>query len=296
MFHYSHCPVCASSDIRLSFSAKDYTVSNEQFPVWKCGTCTLLFTQDIPVQSQIGKYYKSENYISHSNTQKGIINKLYHLVRKRTLKQKRKLVESETSISKGNMLDIGCGTGAFLRTMKEAGWTVTGLEPDEQARQIALTVNKVHCMNPELLFSLPEKHFDAVTAWHVMEHVHTLHEYVLQLKHIIKENGRLFIAVPNYTSYDAAHYAAYWAAYDVPRHLYHFSPKSMSVLMEKHGMKVEKILPMWFDSFYVSMLSQQYKNNSGNMIKAFITGLISNLKAVRNKAQCSSVIYVVKQA
>jgi 2-polyprenyl-3-methyl-5-hydroxy-6-metoxy-1,4-benzoquinol methylase len=277
MLHYSHCPVCKAPAIQPAFSAKDFTVTKEQFAVWKCSQCTAMFTQDIPSQEQIGKYYKSENYISHSDTQKGFINKLYHRIRKRTLNKKMNLVKSETGLETGNILDIGCGTGAFLNTMQQAGWKVTGLEPDEDARATALSLYKIQPLVSQVIFALPAAHFDAVTAWHVMEHVHQLHEYVDQLKKIITPKGKIFIAVPNYTSPDATHYKSHWAAYDVPRHLYHFSPNSMSVLMEMHGMKVEKIMPMWFDSFYVSMLSEQYKNGRGNIVKAFFVGLMSNV-------------------
>ncbi|MEO8770384.1 MAG: class I SAM-dependent methyltransferase [Ferruginibacter sp.] len=295
MIHYKNCPVCKSDAIQLAFSAKDFTVTKEDFLIWKCGNCTAMFTQDIPSQEEIGKYYQSENYISHSDTQEGFINKLYHRIRKRTLAKKMQLVKNETSLQAGTILDVGCGTGAFLNTMQQAGWKITGLEPDEGARKTAQSLYNIQPLPSPQIFELPQNTFDAITAWHVMEHVHQLHEYVDQLKKIISQNGKIFIAVPNYTSHDAAHYAAHWAAYDVPRHLYHFSPKSMSVLMEMHGMKVEKIKPMWFDSFYVSMLSEQYQNGKGNIVSAFFVGLMSNFKTVFNKRKCSSVIYIVRK-
>jgi 2-polyprenyl-3-methyl-5-hydroxy-6-metoxy-1,4-benzoquinol methylase len=293
MNHYTHCPVCKSEAIQPAFAAKDFTVTKEEFQVWKCGNCTAMFTQGIPSQEQIGKYYQSENYISHSDTQKGFINKLYHRIRKTTLAKKRQLVKTETSLQTGAILDVGCGTGAFLNTMQQAGWKITGLEPDEAARKTAQSLYNIQPLPSQKIFELPPNTFDAVTAWHVMEHVHQLHEYVDQLKKIISQKGKIFIAVPNYTSFDASHYKSYWAAYDVPRHLYHFSPKSMSVLMEMHGLKVEKIKPMWFDSFYVSMLSEQYRNGRGNIFSAFFVGLISNWKTMFNKVKCSSVIYII---
>jgi 2-polyprenyl-3-methyl-5-hydroxy-6-metoxy-1,4-benzoquinol methylase len=254
-----------------------------------------MFTQDIPSQNEIGKYYASENYVSHSDTQVGLVNKLYHVVRKKTLAKKKKLIQEVTNLQKGKILDVGCGTGAFLSTMKNAAWEITGLEPDVAARDKAVSLYNIMPLPSPEIFKLPENSFDAITMWHVLEHVHELHEYVIQLKKMITRNGKILIAVPNYTSYDAAYYQADWAAYDVPRHLYHFSPASMKTLMELHGLKIEKMMPMWYDSFYVSMLSEKYKNGKGNIVKSFFIGFISNLKTVLNKEKCSSIIYVISK-
>jgi 2-polyprenyl-3-methyl-5-hydroxy-6-metoxy-1,4-benzoquinol methylase len=293
MITYTQCPVCQSTTIEDEFSAKDYTVSNEIFTVVKCKACTHMFTQNVAAQNDIGKYYQSENYISHSDTQEGIVNKLYHAVRKRTLAGKKNLLQTETEKVQGKILDIGCGTGAFLHTMKQAGWQITGLEPDDAARKKATELYNITPLASHEIFSMPHNTYDAITMWHVLEHVHQLHEYIAQLKNMLTANGRIFIAVPNFTSYDARYYAAYWAAYDVPRHLYHFSPASMKNLVEQNGLTIKKIKPMWFDSFYVSMLSEQYKNGKGNIVKAFFIGLLSNLKTIFNKEKCSSLIYVI---
>jgi 2-polyprenyl-3-methyl-5-hydroxy-6-metoxy-1,4-benzoquinol methylase len=295
MITYTQCPVCAGTQIQNSFSAKDYTVSNEVFTIAKCNGCTHLFTQNVASQNDIGKYYQSENYISHSDTQAGIINKLYHTVRKRTLAGKKNLVQKETGKQQGKILDIGCGTGAFLNTMKEANWNTTGLEPDDTARKKALELYKIQARPSHEIFDLPNDSYDAISMWHVLEHVHQLQEYIAQLKNMLTANGKIFIAVPNYTSYDAQHYGAYWAAYDVPRHLYHFSPASMKTLVEQHGLKIKKIKAMWFDSFYVSMLSEQYKNGKANIVKAFFIGLLSNVKTMFDKEKCSSLIYVIEK-
>ena len=295
MIHYSACPVCNNKQVAFSLSATDHTVTGQNFSVWKCDACTLMFTQEVPRQDSIGAYYISENYISHSDTRKGIVNRLYHLVRKRTLSSKLKLVQHETGLQTGNILDIGSGTGAFLQTMKKAGWNVTGLEPDEQARAKAAATYNLETLPAADLFNLPEGKFNAITMWHVLEHVHQLHEYVTRLKKLLSPGGKIFIAVPNYTSYDAGYYRENWAAYDVPRHLYHFSPQSMNVLMKMHGLNVMSIKPMWFDSFYVAMLSEQYKNKKGNLLIAGIIGFLSNVKTIFNRQRCSSVIYVIAE-
>ena len=292
MIHYTGCPICNSTDIQEQLTAKDYTVSEEKFDVWHCNACTARFTQDVPAQDAIGAYYASENYISHSDTKKGIINTLYHMVRKRTLGAKRRLVINETGTVKGTILDIGCGTGAFLQTMKEADWNITGLEPDVVARNKAAELYNINPQEPGKLFELPAATYNVITMWHVLEHVHELHAYIKQIAALLATNGKLFIAVPNYTSKDAFIYKEYWAAYDVPRHLYHFSPQSMEKLVNQHGLKLAAVKPMWFDSFYVSMLSEQCKNGKGNILKAFFNGFVSNLKAWGDVRRCSSVIYI----
>ena len=295
MIHYSNCPLCASADIKESLSAKDHTVSQKIFTIWHCNNCSARFTQDVPVQEEIGAYYQSENYISHSDTKKGLVNRLYHMVRNRTLSSKCSLIKKQTGKASGAVLDIGCGTGAFLNTMQQAGWTITGLEPDETARKKAAELYSIQPQSPDHLFQLPDRSFHAITMWHVLEHVHDLHGYLKQIATLLHPEGKLFIAVPNYTSYDAAVYNENWAAYDVPRHLYHFSPKSMEELLTTYNLKLTTLLPMWYDSFYVSMLSEQYKNGKGNLIKAFWNGFVSNIKAFSNKGKCSSVIYVISK-
>jgi SAM-dependent methyltransferase len=289
---YSHCPLCGSAAIYAAVSAKDHTVSGETFEIWHCDDCTGRFTQRVPALSAIGPYYQSAAYVSHSDTEKGLVNRLYHLVRNHTLKSKRRLVQEVTGKETGNLLDVGAGTGAFSHTMLLAGWQLTALEPDDTARQNAKNKYGLDLSTPDQLFSLPAQKFDAITMWHVLEHVHDLQGYLKQFHTILAPGGSLLIAVPNYTSYDAKVYGGYWAAYDVPRHLYHFSPKSMEMLGQAHGFYLADTRPMWFDSFYVSMLSEQYCNGSANIFGAVWNGMLSNLKALFDRKKCSSVIYV----
>ncbi len=291
--HYDKCPVCSSANITEALKAKDHTVSGHLFSIWECVNCTLRFTQDIPVENEIGAYYKSEEYVSHTDKAPGLINKIYRVVRKRTLASKRRLVEKFFA-SKGQLLDIGAGTGAFAGEMQSKGWRVSGLEPDPDARKQALDNYGMVLEHSEQLFRLEKNSFDAITMWHVLEHVHDLHGYMDQLRSLLKENGRLFIAVPNYTSKDSTLYKNEWAAYDVPRHLYHFSPASMKKLIAQHGFTLEKEKPMWFDSFYNSMLSSKYLNGRTNLPASFINGLRSNFSAMGNVERCSSVIYILK--
>lgn len=287
------CPVCGAPGVVKKLDVKDFTVSQQLFEICECPACTVRFTQGVPDLASIAAFYQSDAYISHSNTQTGIINKLYHFVRTTTLQRKLHLMEKTTGIQKGSLLDIGAGTGAFVHTAQLAGWHTTGLEPDAVTRQRAADIYGVSLQNTATLFQLPAESFDAITLWHVLEHVHELHAYIEQVKILLKKNGRALIAVPNYTSHDASVYKQYWAAYDVPRHLYHFSPAAIKKLMEQHGLRLLAVKPMWYDSFYISMLSEQYKNGRGNLVKAVWTGLVSNSMAFFNTNRCSSLIYII---
>ncbi len=292
---YDSCRCCGSNAIIKVLICKDHTVSKEAFEIWECSNCTFRFTQNVPDEANIGAYYQSAEYVSHSDTKQGLINRLYHIVRSHTLKSKRNLVQKVTRLKSGNSLDVGAGTGAFTNTMQQAGWKVTGLEPDTTARANALLNYDLKLSELTNLHQLESNSFDAITMWHVLEHVHDLHGYLRTYHRILKPNGRLIIAVPNYTSYDAAVYKQHWAAYDVPRHLYHFSPASMQVLLEQKWFLLEAVKRMWFDSFYVSMLSEKYKHGKENFIKAIWVGMVSNLKAILNIRKCSSVIYVIRK-
>ena len=293
--HYTLCPVCGSAGISEVFKVKDNTVSQEYFEIYHCRNCQVRFTQNPPSETSIGAYYKSEEYISHTDTSKGLINRLYRFVRNFSLNQKKKLVEKETGLKNGSLLDVGSGTGHFASAMKKADWKVTGLEPDEGARDVASKEHSIELLPSGELFNLSEKRFNAITLWHVLEHVHDVKKYMQTFRKLLADTGRLFIAVPNYKSYDAEKYKEYWAAYDVPRHLYHFTPQTMQWLMKECGLTIVDVKPMWFDSFYVSLLSSKYKNGNTKWVGAFWTGLISNFKAMSDAKKCSSVIYIISK-
>lgn len=291
--HFTLCPVCGSAGISKVFKVKDNTASQEYFDIYHCSNCQVRFTQNVPSEASISEYYRSENYISHSDTSKGFINRLYQTVRNISLNQKKKLIEKTTGLANGRLLDVGSGTGYFAAAMQKTGWQVTGLEPDEGARNVAMRQHSLQLLPVGELFNLPGKKFDAITLWHVLEHVHNVKRYITAFKDLLTDTGKLFIAVPNYTSYDAMSYGSNWAGYDVPRHLYHFTPQTMQWLMKESGLKIIGIKPMWFDSFYVSLLSSKYKNGNPNWVGAIWTGLISNFKAMNDVKKCSSVIYII---
>lgn len=294
MKEIANCPVCKSTTFKQHLICKDYTVSQTEFTLVNCQNCNFTFTNPRPKDENLGDYYKSEDYISHSNTSKGIISKLYKAVRNYTLKGKLNLIQKY--VSRGTILDYGCGTGMFLKVCQDSGWKSFGMEPDEGARKIASEMGlSVFSDKDRVKTYTNNQAFDIITLWHVLEHVTDLDETLSYFKESLNQNGALIIAVPNYTSYDANYFKEYWAAYDVPRHLYHFEEKTIKKLLEPYGFLLKEALPMKFDSFYVSMLSTKYQSGSINYVKAFLTGLKSNLKAKQAK-DYSSVIYVFKKA
>ncbi len=273
----------------MFLDVRDNMISKEDFKIVSCASCGFHFTDPRPSAEHIGNYYKSEEYVSHSSSSKGVINKLYNLVRNYTLKKKVKLVGS---YSRGkDLLDIGAGTGHFLNACKQNGFSVEGLEPDQDAVNFAQVNFGIELKSLDELHRLPAGSKDIITMWHVLEHVYELQRDFARISEILKESGSLFVAVPNPESYDANYYKELWAAYDVPRHLYHFRKKDIESLARQHGMQLVKILPMKFDSFYVSMLSEKYKK--GSLLRAFWIGWLSNLKS--STGGYSSQIYVLKK-
>ncbi|HSU26997.1 MAG TPA: class I SAM-dependent methyltransferase [Chitinophagaceae bacterium] len=289
--HYTACPVCQSASLKEVFRLKDHSVTGEIFPVVECENCSLRITQDAPGENDIAPYYSSEDYISHTNTKRGLINRLYQSVRKKTLRKKSRLVKRVTGLKTGRLLDLGAGTGSFVLEMQRNSWDVTGIEPGAGAREVAKQ-NGIELGGPGKFFVLPKASFDAITLWHVLEHIHDLQKTVRHLKELLNEKGKLIIAVPNYTSKDAGIYKTNWAAYDVPRHLYHFSPASMQKLLEGNGLKLIGVKPMWYDSYYISLLSSKYKHGKTKYISAVWNGFRSNLKTICNSGKCSSIIYI----
>lgn len=270
-------------------TVKDHSVSKEIFDLYYDEELDMLITSPQPELQNLGKYYESEDYISHTDNKRSLFEKAYHFVKNIALQNKLNLINSEQP-QKGKLLDIGAGTGDFLLTAKNNGWETIGVEPSERAKNSA---KQKGISFVEEISSLENNSLDVITMWHVLEHVPNLEHQIQELKRLLKPTGTLIIAVPNYKSFDANHYEAFWAAYDVPIHFWHFSKKSIQLLFEKVEMKLEKILPMKFDSFYVSLLSEKYKTGKMNYIKAFFVGLKSNWKAKRTK-EYSSHIYVLK--
>lgn len=267
---------------------KDYLVTKEHFHLEYDSEKDMLITQPIP--TDITKYYDSNNYISHTDESKSLLQKVYQRVKKITLSQKVKLINNYSQEQK-TILDIGCGTGEFLSTAKTDNWNTIGVELSTQAREIAIKKNLTIYKSIE---SITNQKFNIITLWHVLEHLPNLDKQINLIENLLEENGTLIIAVPNYKSHDAQYYRQYWAAYDTPRHLWHFSKTSITKIFKEHNLSVKKILPMYFDSYYVSLLSEKYKKGYSNYFMAFYRGLVSNIKAKQSR-EYSSHIYILQK-
>jgi len=289
------CPVCNGNIFIPFLKCKDFFVSKEEFFIKECSTCGLKITSPVPSEESVGSYYQSKEYISHSNTSKGLVNRAYHVVRNYMLREKRKAVANASCKKMGSLLDVGAGTGFFVAHMKKFGWDVSGTEKSDEARDFAKSEFGIDLRPTEDLFQMRKGSFDVITLWHVLEHIHDLHKNIKAFNELLKPDGTLFIALPNYTSFDAEHYRNFWAAYDVPRHLWHFAPPQVKRLFEKEGFVLTKKYRMPFDSFYISMMSEKYKKSRGGFIKGLFFGKVSLIAALFNKDRCSSLIYVFRK-
>ncbi|WP_317195923.1 class I SAM-dependent methyltransferase [Litoribacter ruber] len=287
------CPLCKSGHFNNTLIVKDHSVSQESFTICKCKKCELLFTNPRPDVKSIQKYYESEDYISHNDSATNLTNLIYKLVRSYTLRQKVSWI-NRFSNKKGRVLDFGCGTGYFLNKAKEDGWETIGLEPNPTAAKIAKDRNGLTVYSDREDLQI-EKKFDVITLFHVLEHVHDLQETMEVLLDKLKKRGVLLLAVPNYSSWDSKEYGENWAALDVPRHLYHFTQGTMQSLAETFNLKIKETIPMKFDSFYVSLLSESHKNQKKNFINALRNGFKSNNYAKKNNQNYSSLLYILKK-
>lgn len=289
----SECPVCNNSNYIAIAACRDYTVSHETFSIIQCSNCQLAATSPRPKNEDLDKYYQSDEYISHSGKSSSGIGVIYRIARKISLNKKEALLRKYQPT--GSLLDFGCGTGDFLKTAQKNGWQINGVEPSTQARKKAVENTQVKVV--ESLDELASVKVSAVTAWHVIEHVPNLQETIKKLSSHLQPKGIIVIAVPNYQSPDGNKYKNYWAGYDVPRHLWHFSKQSMTKLLEDNNLKLIEIIPMKLDAYYISLLSEKYKNNNkvsmATLVKAFFSGLTSNLKASKNN-NYSSLIYIAQ--
>jgi len=294
MISLSTCPVCSGQSFKDYLVCKDYTTTGEEFHLKQCNFCDFVLTDPKPDEQEIQKYYQSDKYISHTGGKKNLFDIAYKLARKIALGGKRRSIEKYSNGK--TILDFGCGTGAFLQEMKNHYWQVAGVEPNKLANDKAseTTDSRIY----RSLTEVNEKAFDVITLWHVLEHLHDLNESLQKFNSLLSESGTIFVAVPNFESDDARHYKSFWAAYDVPRHLWHFNKANMKQLLEKNGFNLVDTLPMKMDSFYVSILSEGYKrphqSKIAGLFKALVRGTLSNIKA-KTKMNYSSLIYIAKK-
>jgi 2-polyprenyl-3-methyl-5-hydroxy-6-metoxy-1,4-benzoquinol methylase len=286
------CPLCKNTIFPEFMKSYDYFLTKEEFTIVQCSQCTFKFVNPRPTEKEISRYYESADYVSHDTQNRSIRNYIYSMVRNYTCRNKRTLIEKYSSGRK--LLDIGCGTGDFITLCKKSGWDVLGVEPNQKPREFAIRNHQVDVIDEPGLAIITEPSFDVITLWHVLEHVYRLEERMVKIKQILKKNGTLVIAVPNSNSWDAKHYKKFWAAYDLPRHIYHFSSNTMLLLANNFGFSIEEIVPMKFDAFYISLLSQKYSKGNSNYFEAIFNGFRSNFNAWKNKKEYSSLIFVLK--
>ena len=285
------CPWCGSNKAQINLWLKDEFLTKKDFHICECLNCGLLYTMPRPSKEKIGAYYKSDEYYSHQENKKGFVPRLYEAIKKINLKHKFRLASRDLPV--GKLLDIGCGVGDFLHVAENKGWQCTGVEPSEEAREIARQRIKGDLLYSEDLEQLPDQSFDLITMWHVLEHVDDLKWQVAQLQRLIKPNGRIVIAVPNYRSYDGRFYNAYWAAYDVPRHLNHFNRTVLTKIFKTSGLSLVSMDKLVWDAYYISFMSEQYKHHFMPLVRGVFRGLVSNAKA-RRSGEWSSLVYVFR--
>jgi 2-polyprenyl-3-methyl-5-hydroxy-6-metoxy-1,4-benzoquinol methylase len=291
------CPYCKSVRIKKHLSTKDYFITQDLFTIYECANCNVLFTYPFPEPDVLySKYYKSENYLSHNKKSSDLFSKLYRTVQKINIRKKLKLLKAVNQTAEKKILEVGAGVGDFLAACRNHGWNCFGVEPSEQARQVAKEFNNLDLADS--INKIGERSFSVITLWHVLEHVPDLEETIQKLKSYLSDEGSLIIAVPNHNSFDAKHYKQFWAGYDVPRHLYHFNKKSLTSIIQSKGLELVKIKPMIFDSFYISLLSEKYQGNNLiiNYLKGFWNGLISNLTSIFTKESSSLIFIFQKQS
>lgn len=285
---YIWCGIIYELEMRKNITIKDHSISQEEFQLVYDNQLEYYITQ--PVPDNLSKYYESESYISHTDANNSFQDKIYQFVKGINLNSKIKLISKYNTQDK-TLLDIGAGTGDFLKEANKAGWRISGIEPNPKARELA--AKKGIQLKPSLE-NLTQEKYDVITLWHVLEHLPNLPQQIQNISALLKSGGKLIIAVPNFKSFDAQHYGAFWAAYDVPRHLYHFSQNSINRLFSKYDYSLIATKPMFFDAYYVSLLSEKYKTGKSNYFRAFLMGSLSNLKAMGTKEH-SSVIYILKK-
>jgi len=267
---------------------KDYFLSGEDFILEFHPDLEMLVTT--PVPNNLSAYYESDDYISHTDAKKGIMAGLYQKVKNFNLSWKLALINKYADGPR-KLLDVGSGTGDFLVKAQQDEWMVSGVEPNEKATEHAL---KKGIATKETLCQLGEGNYSAITLWHVLEHLPNLDQDVDTLTQLLDEAGILVIAVPNFKSFDANYYGQYWAGYDVPRHLWHFSKSAIQTIFEEKGLELISIKPMRFDAFYVSMLSEKYRKRKLGFLLGGLIGLVSNISALFT-GEHSSLTYVFQK-
>lgn len=284
------CPLCGNLHSSPFLETRDYLATHESFRLVQCDACNFVFTNPRPHPDTMGQYYESNEYISHVQDNSSLTNIVYYKARSLMLRKKLSWLKS-LQPKNSRLLDYGCGTGSFVDFLISKNWDAWGVEPNQTARDHA-----PETLNNRIFSSLteiPAIEFDIITLWHVLEHLHDFHGTIEDLLTTLNQSGWLILAVPNISSYDAQYYKSYWAGYDVPRHLSHFTPETMNFLAKYHRLQLVKTIPLKLDAYYISMLSEKYRE--GSRLNGLFRAFKSNLLAATSPSNYSSLVYVLKR-
>lgn len=270
------CSLCGNKKTKHFLETKDFAYTKESFRLRKCERCELIETH--PKPTDIEKYYDFKNYDSYGQ-KKSFFGIVYSFVQNINSNYKLSLLKKNKLT-----LDYGSGSGHFVNFARKNGYEIYGYEPINKTSNNLIYDNVSEIQN---------KKFDQITMWHVLEHTKNPKALLKRIKRMINKDGELFVALPNLDSYDNTYYGKYWAGYDAPRHLHHFNRNSFSFMCQRVGFEIIKTKPLYFDSFYVSMLSEKNKERFFWPISGFIIGLISNILSFFTKKH-SSIIYIIK--
>ena len=268
----------------LHCETKDYLVTGESFKVYLDQNNIIGKTHPIPQKEEMDKYYESEEYYPHSLNKKSLLAFLYTITRKhmhlKRLTWIRGYIKKNTSI-----LDYGCGSGDFVKYLRSKSIDAYGYEPNYNFCEHDFLTNQEGWKN---------KKYEVIVLWHVLEHIHNPFDLIQSLKKRLNKKGKILIAIPNFKSFDSKYYGKYWAGYDTPRHLWHFSRKGLGLMAKENNFKVLKVKSLHLDSIYVSCLSEKYKRSPFPLLIGIVIGCISILKSFFTK-ESSSFLFVLKK-
>jgi len=290
------CPICGHSEFEKVYDLDDYKITQETFSLEKCPECTLIFTVDPPLGENIGRYYESDDYLEHSNRKNDLFSKMYSWGRDLMFGYKYGIIKKLGP--KGKILDIGAGSGYYLNFMSKKGYEVQGIEMSERARNHAKSEHGLHIHPDEMFHNRDFKQkFDMISLWHVMEHLYDLNKVMKRFDELLNPNGSLVIALPNYNALEVQTYKKYWNGWDVPRHLWHFSPQSIRKLVGNHGFEITSMHTMPLDPLFNTLLTNKYRKGNPlvNVLRMGTVGVASLIQGFFNVEKASSIIYIIKR-
>ena len=292
---FNSCPLCGAYGQTPYADCTDFTVSRESYILMRCPECGMVYTSNPPKECDTSKYDKLDLKLKLGDSPAGLIHKLYYYIRLRMLSRKAHIVESQSYRTGGSLLNYGAKTGYFSHKMERRGWKVTSIEKYHEERLFSLEMFHHRMFDVPEMDRLHPETFDVITLWHVFEHCYDPNGLLDKFYKLLRPTGILIMACPNIRSTDAMHYGPYWAAYDVPRHLWHFNTTSLSELAHKHGFTLMHRERMPFDCFYISILSEKHKRHKMAFLRGILYGFHCWLVSLAHPDSSSSMVYVFRK-